>query len=61
LEDFTIADMTEIDDAQIILGRPLRGMFCFCFMDEKVVSPNSSLSNVLPLSLEIDIEDGLNC
>jgi len=33
----------------------------FYFMDEKVVSPNSSLSNALPLSPEIEMEDGLNC
>jgi len=81
LEDFIIADMIEIDDAQIILGRPLlatsdcsidvrggritfgvEGCYAvFCFMDEKVVSPNSSPSDTLPISPELDMEDGLNC
>ena len=28
MEDFTIADMTEIDDAQIILGRPFMAAGC---------------------------------
>ena len=30
-------------------------------MDEKVVSPNSSLSDVLSLSLEIEMRDRLSC
>jgi len=30
-------------------------------MDEKVVSPNSFLSDVLPLSPEIEMEDGWSC
>ena len=30
----------------------------FGFMDEKVVSPNSFVSDVLPLSPEIAMEDG---
>ena len=30
-------------------------------MDEKVVSPNYLLSNVLPLSSEIEMEDGWSC
>jgi len=29
----------------------------FCFMDEKIVSSNSFLSDVLPLSPEIKMED----
>jgi len=33
----------------------------FGFMDEKVVSPNYSLSDVLPLSLEIEMDDGWSC
>jgi len=77
LEDFIIFDMTETDNAQIILGRPLlaitdyrinvrngritfevQGRYTvFCHIDEKVVSPNSSLLDEFPPSLEIDIED----
>ena len=34
-------------------------MLCF-FMDERVVSPNSSQSDAFLLSLEIDMEDGLD-
>ena len=81
LEDFIMTDMTETDDAQIILNRPylatsncnidvkvghitfdVEGCYTmFCFMDEKVVSTNSSPSDTFPLSLEIDMEDGVNC
>ena len=73
MEDFIIVGMTETDDAQIILGRPLlatagcqidvrkgriifevEGRYAvFCYMKEKVVSPNSSLLDefLLPLKL----------
>ena len=71
LKDFIIVDMTKIDDAQIILGRPLlatagchiearKGRITFelqgCdvvfyHMEEKAVSPNSSLLDELPLPL----------
>jgi len=54
LEEFVSADVTESDDAQIILAM-------FCFIDEKVVRPNSSLSDALSLSPEINMEDGLDC
>ena len=33
----------------------------FCSMDEKVIFPNSSVSDAFPLSPEIDMEDVLNC
>jgi len=33
----------------------------FCFMNEKVISPNSSLSYVLPFFPEIKMEDGWSC
>jgi len=33
----------------------------FCFMDEKVFSPHSSLSDALSLSPEIDMMDVYNC
>jgi len=33
----------------------------FCFMDERVVSPNSFQSDAFPSSPEIDMEDVLNC
>jgi len=33
----------------------------FCYMKEKVVSPNSSLLDKFLLSLEINMEDVLNC
>jgi len=81
LKDFIIVDMVEIDDAQIILGRPLlatagchidvrkgriifrvQGCYAmFCHMEEKVVSPTSSLLEEFSPSLEIDMEDILNC
>jgi len=46
VEDFSIFDMTETDDAHIILWRPritfnVRGCYTvFCFMENKIVSPN---------------------
>jgi len=81
LEDFIIINMPEIDDAQIILGRPIlatagchidvrkgritfkvEGHYAvFCHMNEKVVSPNSSVLDEFPPSSEIDMEDVLNC
>jgi len=30
-------------------------------MDEKFISPNSSLSDALPLSPEIEMDDGRSC
>jgi len=33
----------------------------FCFMDEKVVFPNSFLSDVLSRSPKIEMEDGWSC
>jgi len=33
----------------------------FCFMDEKIVSPSPSLSYVLPLSAETEMENGWSC
>jgi len=81
LEDFIIADITETDHAQIILGRPfmatagfhidvkrrritfeVQGCYVvFCHMEEKTVSPNSSLLGEFPPSPGIDMEDILNC
>jgi len=81
LEDLIIADITEIDDAQIILGRPflatigcnievkrgrltfeVQGCYAmFCYIEEKVVSPNSLLLGGFPLSSKINMEDVLNC
>ena len=75
LDGFIIADMTKIDDVQIILGRAFmatigcyidlrRGQITFevhgcyamfCHMEEKAVSPNSSLLDEFPLSPEADM------
>ena len=33
----------------------------FCFMNEKIISPNSFLSDVLPISPEIEVEDDQSC
>ena len=80
LEDFIISNMTKIDDAQIILGRPFlatsdcnidvkKGRITFevegchamlCFIDKRVVYPNSSQSNAFPPSPEFNMEDILN-
>ena len=80
LETFIIANRTEPNDAQTILGRSLASSRCdidvkrgqitfevegcyamFCFMNERVVSPNSSQSDAFALFPEIDMEDGLDC